>query len=201
MFIRHSQNETDCAGNSRRPGSFPPNPSPTNGSPILNSMTIPSNSFSRPQATFRRASVNCVKSCLVRQVRWLGLCPKIKIERAWDTNLNPQQEYALWVAARRDIGGRFGLFILSSRSRIGDQFWRWEEKHEETFFPFFTLALAFVAGAALSAQVRDWHDLEECHKQVQEAIQEMEHARAANHYDMAGHGAKAEGHLAQRNRS
>jgi hypothetical protein len=23
----------------------------------------------------------------------------------------------------------------------------------------------------------------------------MEHARAANHYDMAGHGAKAEGHL------
>ena len=59
----------------------------------------------------------------------------------------------------------------------------------------FTLALAFVAGAALSAQVRDWHNLEECHKQVQEAIQEMEHARAANHYDMAGHGAKAEGHL------
>jgi hypothetical protein len=39
------------------------------------------------------------------------------------------------------------------------------------------------------------HALEECHKQVQEAIQEMEHARAANHYDMAGHGAKAEGHL------
>jgi hypothetical protein len=59
----------------------------------------------------------------------------------------------------------------------------------------FTLALAFVAGATLSAQVRDWHDLEECHKQVQEEIQEMEHARAANHYDMAGHGAKAEEHL------
>ena len=72
----------------------------------------------------------------MRQVRWLGLCPKIKIERAWDTTLNPQQEYALWVAARRDIGGRFGLFILSSRSRIGDQFWRWEEKHEETSFHF-----------------------------------------------------------------
>jgi hypothetical protein len=59
----------------------------------------------------------------------------------------------------------------------------------------FTLALAFVAGAALSAQGRDWHDLEVCHKQVQEEIQEMEHARAANHYDMAGHGAKAEEHL------
>jgi hypothetical protein len=30
---------------------------------------------------------------------------------------------------------------------------------------------------------------------VQEAIKELDHARAANHYDMAGHGAKAEGHL------
>jgi len=30
---------------------------------------------------------------------------------------------------------------------------------------------------------------------VQQAIHEMERARAANHYDMAGHGAKAEEHL------
>jgi hypothetical protein len=30
---------------------------------------------------------------------------------------------------------------------------------------------------------------------VQEAIHELDHARAANHYDMAGHGAKAEDHL------
>jgi hypothetical protein len=30
---------------------------------------------------------------------------------------------------------------------------------------------------------------------VQEAIHELDHAREANHYDMAGHGAKAEHHL------
>lgn len=57
------------------------------------------------------------------------------------------------------------------------------------------LALSFIAGAALSAQVRDWHDLEGVHKHVQEAIHEMERARAANHYDMDGHGVKAEEHL------
>ena len=124
----------------------------------------------------------------------MGLCPKIKIERAWDTTLNPQQEYALWVAARRDIEVVLGYLYpvpglaLGTDSGVG-------RKNLRKLLSIFTLALAFVAGAALSAQVRDWHALEECHKQVQEAIQEMEHARAANHYDMAGHGAKAEGHL------
>jgi hypothetical protein len=59
----------------------------------------------------------------------------------------------------------------------------------------FALALAFVAGMALSAQVRDWHDLEEVHSRVVESIKDMERARAANHYDMQGHGAKAEDHL------
>ena len=58
-----------------------------------------------------------------------------------------------------------------------------------------TLALAFVAGAALSGQVRDWRDLDAVHRHVVEAIHEMERARAANHYDMEGHGAKAEEHL------
>jgi len=57
------------------------------------------------------------------------------------------------------------------------------------------LALSFVAGAAVSAQVRDWHDIEKVHKHVREAIEEMEHARAANGYDMQGHGARAEEHL------
>lgn len=57
------------------------------------------------------------------------------------------------------------------------------------------LALSFIAGAALSAQVRDWRDLDAVHKHVTEAIHEMEHARAANHYDMEGHGARAEDHL------
>jgi hypothetical protein len=57
------------------------------------------------------------------------------------------------------------------------------------------LALSFVAGAALSAQVRDWRDLDKCHQHVIEAIHEMERARAANHYDLQGHGVKAEEHL------
>ena len=54
------------------------------------------------------------------------------------------------------------------------------------------LALSFAAGAVLSAQVHDWHDLDDVHKHVIEAIHEMDRARAANHYDMEGHGARAE---------
>ena len=54
------------------------------------------------------------------------------------------------------------------------------------------LCLTFVAGAAFADKVRDWHDLEEVHKHVQESIHEMERARAANHYDMDGHGKRAE---------
>jgi hypothetical protein len=62
-------------------------------------------------------------------------------------------------------------------------------------FAVFALAIAFAAGAVLSAQMRDWHDLDNIHKHVIESIHEMERARAANHYDMDGHGAKAEQHL------
>ncbi len=58
-----------------------------------------------------------------------------------------------------------------------------------------SICVAFVAGAAFADRVHDWHDLDEVHKHVSEAIHEMERARAANHYDMAGHGAKAEEHL------
>lgn len=63
--------------------------------------------------------------------------------------------------------------------------------------------LAVAAGAVLTAAlafagpVKDWHDLDKVHNHVQEAIHEMERARAANHYDMAGHGAKAEDLLRQ----
>ena len=58
-----------------------------------------------------------------------------------------------------------------------------------------TLCLTFAAGATFADRVRDWHDLDAVHKHVNEAIHEMERARSANHYDMAGHGAKAEEHL------
>jgi hypothetical protein len=54
-----------------------------------------------------------------------------------------------------------------------------------------TLA-AFGAGAAVAAQVHDWRDLDLVHKHVMESIHDMERARQLNHYDMAGHGAKAE---------
>jgi len=54
--------------------------------------------------------------------------------------------------------------------------------------------LSFVAGIAV-AQVRGWQDLEVVHKQVQNAIHEMEHARAVHYYDKAGYAAKAEDHL------
>lgn len=57
------------------------------------------------------------------------------------------------------------------------------------------LAVSFAAGALVSAQVHDWHDLDAVHRHVIEAINEMDRARAANHYDMEGHGAKAEEHL------
>jgi len=49
----------------------------------------------------------------------------------------------------------------------------------------------------LAEKVQDWKDLERVHKHIKEAITEMEHARAANHYDMQGHGAKAEELLKQ----
>jgi len=57
------------------------------------------------------------------------------------------------------------------------------------------VCLSFAAGVAVAERVHDWHDLDAIHKHVNESIREMERARAANHYDMAGHGVKAEEHL------
>jgi hypothetical protein len=59
------------------------------------------------------------------------------------------------------------------------------------------LGLSFIAGAIYAGQVRDWHDLDDVHKHVVESLHELERARAANHYDMQGHGIKAEEHLRQ----
>jgi hypothetical protein len=52
--------------------------------------------------------------------------------------------------------------------------------------------LFLISAVAFAAPVHDWHDLDKVHDHVVEAIHEMERARAANHYDMNGHGAKAE---------
>lgn len=56
-------------------------------------------------------------------------------------------------------------------------------------------ALSF--SSAYADKVRDWKDLEEVHKHVNEALHEMERAQKANHYDMGGHAAKAEEELRQ----
>lgn len=60
--------------------------------------------------------------------------------------------------------------------------------------------LTLASGLACADPVRDWHDLDKVHTHVVEAIHEMERARAANHYDMAGHGIKAEDLLRQAER-
>lgn len=58
-----------------------------------------------------------------------------------------------------------------------------------------SVCLSFVAGIAVAEKVHDWADLEAARSHTQEAIHAMDRARAANHYDMAGHGVKAEEHL------
>jgi len=56
-------------------------------------------------------------------------------------------------------------------------------------------SLLLVVSLAYAQKVKDTSDLEKVHEHIREAIDEMNHAREANHYDMAGHGAKAEEHL------
>jgi hypothetical protein len=60
-----------------------------------------------------------------------------------------------------------------------------------------TAAVSLVSGVVLADRVRDWHDLEKVHAQIEQAMHELDRARAANHYDMDGHGAKAEELLRQ----
>ncbi len=57
--------------------------------------------------------------------------------------------------------------------------------------------LAGSAHAQSNRDVCDWHDIDAVHKHVSEAINEIGRARARNHYDMDGHGAKAEELLKQ----
>jgi hypothetical protein len=65
---------------------------------------------------------------------------------------------------------------------------------KRTLFAFTAIA-ALTATSALADPVRDWRDLAQVHERVVASIHDMERARAANHYDMAGHGAKAEAAL------
>ncbi len=97
------------------------------------------------------------------------------------------------------------LFHFDRREEFGEDMVRAPEDHstklrgknmkKQIAVAVLSACLTFVAGIAVAQRVHDWHDLEACHNHVQEAIQEMESARAANHYDMAGHGLSAEKHL------
>ena len=67
-----------------------------------------------------------------------------------------------------------------------------------------TAALALIVSLLVSSahaqsarDVCDWRDLDKVHAHVAEAVNEMARARAANHYDMNGHGLKAEDLLKQ----
>jgi len=62
------------------------------------------------------------------------------------------------------------------------------------------IVLSLISVSAMAEGVRDWRDLHKVHEQIQKSIREMERARAANHYDMEGHGAKAEELLRQAER-
>ena len=60
-----------------------------------------------------------------------------------------------------------------------------------------TVGLCLAVSSAYAEPVHDWHDLDAVHRHVIASIHEMERARAKNHYDMDGHGAKAEDLLRQ----
>ena len=57
------------------------------------------------------------------------------------------------------------------------------------------ICISFFAGAAFADHVRDWRDIEAVHDHIIAAIHDMERARSHNHYDMGGHGQRAEQHL------
>ena len=49
-----------------------------------------------------------------------------------------------------------------------------------------------LTAASYADPVKDVRALEEAHHHLQDSIRELNAARSANHYDMAGHGEKAE---------
>ncbi len=54
------------------------------------------------------------------------------------------------------------------------------------------LGLSLISVSSYAEPVRDVSDLTAVHHHISQSIKEMEKAREANHYDMAGHGAKVE---------
>lgn len=95
---------------------------------------------------------------------------------------------------RRMVAGENSGYPFACRKKLNSQL---GEKIMKKMIAVSVLCvcLSFVVGVAVADRLHDWHDLDAVHHHVEEAIRELDHARAANHYDMAGHGAKAEEHL------
>jgi hypothetical protein len=55
-----------------------------------------------------------------------------------------------------------------------------------------TVGLLLASGLAFAEKVDDKKDLHKARENIRQAMNEMDRARAANEYDMDGHGAKAE---------
>jgi hypothetical protein len=55
-----------------------------------------------------------------------------------------------------------------------------------------TAVISCAAGAAMAQKVHDWRDLDAVRAHIHVAFVELQNFRAANHFDMAGHGAKAQ---------
>lgn len=72
---------------------------------------------------------------------------------------------------------------------------QWERGTMKKLVAVLTLVLAFGAGVVSAQRVHDWRDLDAVQRHISQAINGMERARAANHYDMDGHGLRAEEHL------
>jgi hypothetical protein len=69
--------------------------------------------------------------------------------------------------------------------------WALESSMKYDWIRLAAFALCLGSGTAV-ADVIDRHDLEEARQHIVSTIGELERARAANHYDMQGHGLKAE---------
>jgi hypothetical protein len=63
-----------------------------------------------------------------------------------------------------------------------------------------TAVVGVAVGFAIAAPVHDWHDIDGVRIHVHEAIHEIQQVRVDNHFDMAGHGVKAEDFLKQAER-
>ena len=68
-------------------------------------------------------------------------------------------------------------------------------KAKNILYLVLAMAIAFAGGAVTMAQMRDWHDVEKVHHEVQNAIDDLTRLQGANGYHMGGHAQRAKEHL------